>query len=77
MANKHYVKKRQIVATVQLSDGSALEGQLFIESGSRVLDLLNGEHTFIPILAEDGSIQLLNKFEVVRVIPHEQKQRDR
>lgn len=73
MANTQFVKKREIVATVHFSDGSVVEGKLFIEFGTRVLDLLNDAHTFMPILAEDGSIQLLNKFEVVRVIPHEQK----
>ena len=52
-----------------MSDGITMKGRIFINIDSRVLDLVNDTPTFIPFEAEDGSIHLINKFEILCLTP--------
>jgi len=56
-----------------MSDGITMKGSIFINIDSRVLDLVNDTPTFIPFEAEDGSIHLINKFEILRLTPTSHK----
>jgi hypothetical protein len=56
-----------------MSDGITMKGSVFINIDSRVLDLVNDTPTFIPFEAEDGSIHLINKFEILRLTPTSHK----
>jgi hypothetical protein len=56
-----------------MSDGITMMGSIFINIDSRVLDLVNDTPTFIPFEAEDGSIHLINKFEILRLTPTSHK----
>ena len=47
-----------------------MQGNVFISIDGRVLDLMNNSAaTFLPFEAEDGSVHLLNKFEILRLMP--------
>ncbi len=47
-----------------------MQGSVFINIDARVLDLMNDSAaTFLPFESEDGSIHLLNKFEILRLTP--------
>ncbi|MDP7342196.1 MAG: hypothetical protein QF767_02245 [Alphaproteobacteria bacterium] len=53
-----------------MSDGITMQGNVFINIDSRVLDLMNSATTtFLPFESEDGAIHLLNKFEILRLTP--------
>ena len=69
MQNRFFVRKVRVKVQLQMTDGVSMNGDVFINSDSRVLDLLNHNSTFIPIEAEDGSIHLVNKFEILRLTP--------
>lgn len=56
-----------------MSDGITMKGSVFINIDSRVLDLVNDTPTFIPFEAEDGSIHLINKSEILRLTPTSHK----
>ncbi|MBT3628205.1 MAG: hypothetical protein HN527_08915 [Rhodospirillaceae bacterium] len=58
---------------LQMTDGVTMKGNVFINIDSRVLDLVNDSATFVPFEAEDGSIHLLNKFEILRLTPTSHK----
>ncbi|MBR46513.1 MAG: hypothetical protein CMM31_08560 [Rhodospirillaceae bacterium] len=70
MPNQFFIRKAKIKVQLQMSDGVTMQGNVFINIDSRVLDLLNnGTTTFLPFEAEDGSIHLVNKFEILRMTP--------
>ncbi len=47
-----------------------MQGNVFINIDSRVLDLMNSATTtFLPFESDDGAIHLLNKFEILRLTP--------
>ncbi|MFP6688790.1 MAG: hypothetical protein VCD31_05615 [Alphaproteobacteria bacterium] len=53
-----------------MSDGITMQGSVFINIDARVLDLMNDSAaTFLTFESEDGSIHLLNKFEILRLTP--------
>ena len=70
MLNQFFIRKAKVKVQLQMSDGVTMQGNVFINIDSRVLDLLNnGTTTFLPFEAEDGSIHLVNKFEILRMTP--------
>jgi hypothetical protein len=56
-----------------MSDGITMMGSIFINIDSRVLDLVHDTPIFIPFEAEDGSIHLINKFEILCLTPTSHK----
>ena len=53
-----------------MSDGITMQGSVFINIDARVLDLMNDSTaTFFPFESEDGSIHLIDKFEILRLTP--------
>jgi hypothetical protein len=70
MPNQFFIRKAKVKVRLQMSDGITLEGNVFINIDSRVLDLMNdSKMSYIPFEADDGSIHLLNKFEILRLTP--------
>ena len=49
-----------------MSDGVTVQGNVFISIDGRVLGLMNNSAATFP---EDGSVHLLNKFEILRLMP--------
>jgi hypothetical protein len=73
MPNRFFIRKAKVTVQLQMSDGITMKGSVFINIDSRVLDLVNDTPTFIPFEAEDGSIHLINKFEILRLTPTSHK----
>ncbi len=69
MPNRFFIRKAKVSVQLQMTDGVTMKGNVFINIDSRVLDLINDSPTFVPFEAEDGSIHLLNKFEILRLTP--------
>ncbi|PPR21550.1 MAG: hypothetical protein CFH39_01729 [Alphaproteobacteria bacterium MarineAlpha10_Bin2] len=70
MPNKFFIRKAKVKVQLQMSDGITMQGSVFINIDARVLDLMNDSAaTFLPFESEDGSIHLLNKFEILRLTP--------
>ena len=67
------IQKKRVLVTLQMSDGNVYKGHLFVDMETRVLDLMNGPATFIPFHSEEGAVHLLNKFEILQVVPRDQK----
>lgn len=67
------IQKKRVLVTLQMSDGALYKGHLFVDMETRVLDLLNGPSTFMPFHSDDGAVHLLNKFEILQVVPRDQK----
>ena len=73
MPNRFFIRKAKVSVQLQMTDGVTMKGNVFINIDSRVLDLVNDSATFVPFEAEDGSIHLLNKFEILRLTPPSHK----
>ena len=53
-----------------MSNGISMQGNVFINVDARVSDLLNDSSVaFLSFKSENGSTRLLNKFEILRLIP--------
>ncbi len=54
---KHDVKleKDRISVEVHMSDDSRYEGDIFVNRGERLQDLLNGSRNFFPLIPTDRS----------------------
>ncbi len=65
------IPKVRVRADVTLSDGTLLDGHVFIEATSRIQDLLNGEEPFFAFVDSDGTLHLINKISVIQVVPHD------
>ena len=66
------VHKVTIEAEINLMDGTALKGCFFVNQGQRLVDLFNDQRTFIPFRDTDGTIQLIRKSTIVRIVPVDQ-----
>ena len=61
--NPRFTAKEDIEVEFILDDGTRLSGNVFIEVGQRVLDLLNEPAPFLPIRVE-GEILLVKKSSI-------------
>lgn len=57
-------KKKMVDAEVILQDGDTISGQVYLNIGERILDMLNSEPGFFPIRIESGEVLILNKSSV-------------
>ncbi len=69
MANRHYIPKVKTPVYLEMRDGMAMNGNLFVQADQRLSDLLNAPEIFTPFMREDGYVVLLNKLEILRVLP--------
>ncbi len=63
--NERWIEKKQQVVEIALSDGSGVEGEVFLLSET-LSDILNGKNTFIP-LKTTTEVLLLNLSQIVSV----------
>ena len=55
---------------IHLSDGSRVAGRILVDTpraASRLLDKLNLEHRFIPLIRDDGGTEFVHRAHVVRL----------
>ena len=65
------IPKVRVRAEVTMTDGTLLDGHVFIEATSRIQDLLNAEDPFFAFVDSGGALHLINKMSVVQVVPHD------
>src|SRR5262245_55217881 len=70
--NNHYRRSRTKMAVqVELDDSSDRMLYLFVAPGTRIVDMLNDDRQFLPFEAADGSIIIIKKTAIRRLIPLE------
>ena len=65
--------KRRSPAAVITKDGEVFEGQFFVPGLQRLSDVLKVENAFLPFEIFDGTIHLLNRSVIDRVVPREEE----
>ncbi|MDP6707434.1 MAG: tetratricopeptide repeat protein [Alphaproteobacteria bacterium] len=61
--------KKKVAVTVVSMDGEVSEGYFFVAGIERISDILNEEQEFVPFDSLDGSISILNRRSIGRVLP--------
>ena len=69
-SRKNYVPKIKVHTLILMTDGTELEGSVFIRATQRVQDLLNEPGMFFPLEeTRTGEITLVNKFAFNNIKP--------
>lgn len=63
------VEKKPIEVEITLRIGKVVKGEVFVKGGERIVDLLNDERHFIPVIVGDNELQLVKK-EAIEVMSH-------
>ena len=63
--------RHKVMMQVELDDGSERLMSLFVAPGTRVSDTLNDNRLFLPFETADGSVEIIRKEAIRRVIPQE------
>ncbi len=66
-------KKVKAEVALALRDGTVLKGSFFLNPQERILDILNDERAFLPFEDSEGTIIVISKSTIARIIPAEQK----
>ena len=64
--------KRRSPILVVTKDDEVFEGHFFVGGTERISDLLNAESAFVPFQLLDGTIHLLARSVITRVVPREE-----
>jgi hypothetical protein len=71
-SRKNYVPKVKVQTLILMTDGTELEGSVFISATERVLDLMNAPGLFFPLMCNrTGEITLVNKTAINNIKPLE------
>ncbi|WP_417514916.1 hypothetical protein [Minwuia sp.] len=71
-SRKNYVPKVKVDTLILMTDGTEIEGSVFIRATQRVLDLMNEPGLFFPVsCARTGEITLVNKTAINNIKPLE------
>ena len=52
--------KTKVAVELRRSDGSVLEGHVYVAGSERILDILNANPPFLPIEVASGKVLLVN-----------------
>lgn len=66
------IPKVREYAQIELSNGSVMNGYVFVEATLRIQDVLNSAAPFIPFVDEEDVVHLVNKSAILRVRPYDQ-----
>ncbi len=66
------IPKVREYAQIELSDGSVMNGYVFVEATLRIQDVLNSAAPFLPFVDEEDVVHLVNKSAILRVRPYDQ-----
>ncbi len=66
-------QKVRAEVALALSDGTVLKGSFFLNPQQRVLDMLNDHRPFLPFEDSEGTIIVIRKSTIARIIPIEQE----
>ncbi|MDY0871248.1 J domain-containing protein [Dongia rigui] len=67
--------RHKVMMTVELDDGAERLMALFVAPGTRVSDTLNDNRQFLPFEAADGSVEIIRKDAIRRIVPMESNAR--
>ena len=69
------VVKQKLMAEVEvtLNDGTALQGNFFLNPQERIIDMLNDGRSFLPFSDTDGVVTVVAKSAICKIQPVEQK----
>jgi len=71
-SRKSYVPKVKVDTLILMTDGTEIEGSVFIKATQRVLDLMNEPGQFFPVsCSRTGDITLVNKAAINNIKPLE------
>ena len=59
------VGKTRLMVRLCLTNGEAVEGEVFVAQGERLADLLNDERLFLPVAGPDG-VEVVAKVTIAR-----------
>ena len=68
-ANSRIRSKYRVEVDIVLTDGTKLNGFVFVSSGERVQDLLNEDRLFVPLQFANQEILLINKTSIALCKP--------
>ena len=72
MVTATYVPKLTVDVQIEMSDGTSVQGQVFIQGTQRVLDLLNDPRPFFPFRhGKTKQVVLINKAFITSIKPIE------
>ncbi len=64
--------KTKIAVELRKTDGSVLEGHVYVAGTERILDILNNAAPFLPIEVGSGKVLLVNKSSIDIVEPFDE-----
>ncbi len=64
--------KTKIAVELRRTDGSVLEGHVYVAGSERILDVLNSAAPFFPIEVQSGKVLLVNKNSINIVEPFDE-----
>lgn len=64
--------KTKIAVELHKTDGSVLEGHIYVAGSERILDVLNSLAPFLPIEVRSGKVLLVNKNSINVVEPFDE-----
>lgn len=67
--NSRKTQKFPLLVEVQLTDGTACFGRVFLAPQGRLSDLLNDERRFLPFQRSDGVFQAIAKAQIKKASP--------
>ena len=72
MALPNDMRKTEVPVTIVLLDGTAVDCNIFVEDGQRLLELMNDQRNFIPYTNSEGEITIIQKSIIARITPIEE-----
>lgn len=63
------IPKVREYAEITLTDGTVMNGYVFVDATARIQDLLNGSDPFMPFIDSTETVHLINKGAIVRIQP--------
>ena len=72
-ASDQLKQKVKAPAELVLDDGTVMKGSFFLNPQQRVLDILNDERAFLPFEDSEGTIIVILKTTIRRIVPVEQE----
>ena len=69
--NRIITQKIKTEVELVLTDGTVLNGAMFMHADQRVLDLVNDERRFVPFASFDGPVKVNNKAMIAHITPVE------
>ncbi len=66
------LSKTKVEIQVHLDDGNQFLGVLFVRQDQRISDLMNDERQFLPVEMSWGSVAILRKAVISKVVPLDQ-----